>query len=124
MSDDPVTSDDLRSVLVTQFSAVPRRSWGFEALYHDGRLFAMFDGEELIAKWPDVTRERLRRSVPGIRAFREEDDVRDASWLRVPLAEVGVLEEAVSLALEAAEFVHTAEGAPKSRRMRRRDHSG
>jgi len=70
MSDDPVTSDELKTVLVTQFGAIPRRSWGFEALYRDGRLFAMFDGEELIAKWPVATRQRLRRRVPGIRSLQ------------------------------------------------------
>jgi hypothetical protein len=121
VSDDAVTREELRSFLVTDFGAVPRPSWGFDALYREGRLFAMFDGEELIAKWPVSTREHLRRSVPGVRAFREQDDVREADWLRVPLANLGDLEEAIGLAVEAAEFVHTPEGAPKSRHMRRQD---
>jgi hypothetical protein len=103
------------------FGAVPRRSWGFDALYREGRLFAMFDGEELIAKWPVSTREHLRRRVPGVRAFREQDDVREADWLRVPLANLGDLEEAIGLAVEAADFVHTPEGALKGRHTRRQD---
>jgi hypothetical protein len=116
-----VTREEVRPFLVTEFGAVPRRSWGFDALYRDRRLFAIFDGEELIAKWPVATREHLRRSVPGVRAFREQDDMREADWLRVPLANLGDLEEAIGLAIEAAEFVHTLEGAPKSRHRRRRD---
>ena len=121
MSDHAVTREELRSILVTDFGAVPRPSWGFDALYREGRLFAMFDGEELIAKWPVSTREHLRRNVPGVRAFREQDDVREAHWLRVPLANLGDLEKAIGLAIEAAEFVHTPEGAPKSRHKRRQN---
>jgi hypothetical protein len=116
-----VTREELRSFLLTEFGAVARRSWGFDALYREGRLFAMFDGEELIAKWPVSTRKHLRRSVPGVRAFREQDDVSGAAWLRVPLANVGDLEEAIGLAMEAAEFVQTPEGAPKSWHRRRQD---
>jgi hypothetical protein len=75
----------------------------------------MFDGEELIAKWPVSTRDHLRRRVPGVRSFREQDDVREAAWLRVPLGSLADLEEAIGLAVQAAEFVHTPEGAPKNR---------
>jgi hypothetical protein len=121
VSNHAVTREELRSLLVADFGAVPRQSWGFDALYREGRLFAMFDGEELIAKWPVSTREHLRRSVPGVRAFREQDDVREANWLRVPLANLADLDEAIGLAVEAADFVHTSEGAPKSRHMRRNE---
>jgi hypothetical protein len=119
VSNHAATREELRSFLVTDFGAVPRRSWGFDALYREGRLFAMFDCEDLIAKWPVSTREHLRRSVSGVRAFREQDDVREAAWLRVHVANLGDLEEAIGLAVEAAQFVHTAEGAPKRRRRPR-----
>ena len=122
MSDRTVTRAELRSFLVTDYGAVPRRSWGFDGLYRGGRLFAIFDGEELIGKWPAATREHLRRSVAGVRAFREQDDVREADWLRVPLANLGDLGEAIGLAVQAAEFVHTTEGAPKSQHRRRQHH--
>jgi len=121
VSGDSVTREELRSLLVTDFGAIPRRSWGFDALYRDGRLFVIFDGDELIGKWPASTRERLRRTTPGVRAFREEDDVRRAGWLRVPLANLDDLQEAIGLALEAADFVHSPEGAPKRRHRRRQN---
>ncbi len=65
VSDDPVTREELRSFLVADFGAVPRPSWGFDGLHREGRLFAMFDDEELIAKWPASTHEHLRRSWMG-----------------------------------------------------------
>lgn len=108
--------DDVRSFLIDDFGAVARRSWGLDALYHRDRLFVLFDGDDLVGKWPPATRARLRDEVAGVRAFMDEDDAAEASWLRVPLASLGDADAAIGLALEAAEYVHTPEGSPKGRR--------
>lgn len=118
MPDDQISQ--LRDFLIDSFGALPRRSWGLDALYHRGRMFLVFDGEEMVGKWPAVTRERLRTTLPGVRAFIEEGDAAEASWLRVPLATLADLDAAIELALEAAAYVHTAEGAPTTRRRSQR----
>ena len=107
---------EVREFLITTFGAKPRRSWGLDALYHRGRLFILFDGDDLVGKWPTDLRAELRASVRGVRAFMDEGDSPSATWLRVPLAKLGS-ERAIDLALSAAEYVHTAEGAPKHRHV-------
>jgi hypothetical protein len=44
VSNHTVTREELRSFLVTDFGAVPRPTWGLDARYREGRLFAIFDG--------------------------------------------------------------------------------
>jgi hypothetical protein len=112
---------DLRSFLIDEFGAIARRSWGLDALYYDDRLFVLFDGDDLVGKWPRTTRERLRAEVTGVRAFMDEDDAAEASWLRVPLSALVGLDAAMALALGAADYVHTTEGSPKKRRRRSAD---
>jgi hypothetical protein len=107
---------EVREFLVETFGAQPRRSWGLDALYHRGRLFILFDGGDLVGKWPPEVRTDLRATTPGVRAFMDDDDSPDASWLRVPLAGVSPT-RAIDLALRAADYVHTAEGAPKRRHV-------
>lgn len=108
--------DDVREFLVDKFGAHPRRSWGLDCLYHRGRLFVLFDAGELVGKWPSDVRGELRASVPGVRAFMNDNDDPDAAWLRVPLASLSAT-RAIDLALSAAEYVHTPEGAPKRRHL-------
>jgi hypothetical protein len=107
---------EVREFLVETFGAQPRRSWGLDALYHRGRLFVLFEGGDLVGKWPPQLRGELRATVPGVRAFMDENDSPDARWLRVPLASVSPA-RAIDLALGAADYVHTAEGAPKRRHL-------
>ena len=107
---------EVRTFLVEAFGARPRRSWGFDALYHRGRLFVLFDGPELVGKWPPALRSQVRSAVPGAHAFMDDTDSPMSAWQAVPLAEVGV-GRAIELALAAAEYVHTPDGAPKSRRV-------
>jgi hypothetical protein len=107
---------EVHEFLVATFGAQPRRSWGFDSLYHRGRLFILFDGGDLVGKWPPELRTELRASVPGAHAFMDEDDSPEAAWLRVPLANLSAA-RAIDLALSAAEYVHTAEGAPKARHV-------
>lgn len=107
---------ELRSFLVEVFAAEPRRSWGLDAFYHRGRLFVLFDGGDLVGKWPPKTRARLHATT-GARAFMGDTDASDASWLRISLDRLD-LDEAITLSLEAAEFVHTPEGAPQGRRSK------
>ena len=107
---------EVREFLTEAFGAQPRRSWGFDALYHRGRLFVMFDGGELVGKWPPAMRRELRTGVPGVHAFMDDTDSPESNWQSVPLAAVGA-GRAIELALAAAEFVHTPEGAPKNRRV-------
>ena len=99
-----------------EFGAQPRRSWGLDALYHEGRLFVMFDAGDLVGKWPLEMRDDLRATVPGVHAFMDDADSPEARWLRVPLAAVSA-ERAIDLALAAAAYVHTPEGAPVTRRV-------
>jgi hypothetical protein len=108
--------EEVREFLVDKFGAQPRRSWGLDCLYHRGRLFVLFDAGELVGKWPANVRGDLRASVPGTRAFMNDSDDLDAAWLRVPLANLSAA-RAIDLALSAAEYVHTPEGAPKSRHV-------
>lgn len=107
---------EVREFLVTTFGAQPRRSWGLDALYHRGRLFVLFDGGDLVGKWPAGQRTELRASVPGVHAFMDEDDSPEATWLRVPLASLSPA-RAIDLALSAADYVHTPKGAPKRRHV-------
>lgn len=108
---------EVREFLVDTFGAQPRRSWGLDSLYHRGRLFVLFDANDLVGKWPRDLRTELRASVPGVRAFmNDDDDDPEAAWLRVPLANLSAA-RAIDLALSAADYVHTTEGAPKSRHV-------
>lgn len=113
---DTITAE-VRDFLVGTFGAAPRRSWGLDALYHRGRLFVLFDAGALVGKFPPRLRRELRETVPGIHAFMDDSDSPTASWQAVPLAAIGA-ERAIEIALAAAAFVHTAEGAPRSRRKR------
>ena len=107
---------EVREFLVETFGAQPRRSWGLDALYHRGRLFVLFEGGDLVGKWPPQLRGELRARIPGVRAFMDEGDSPDATWLRVPLASVSPA-RAIDLALAAAAYVHTPQGAPKGRHV-------
>ncbi|MGH2489326.1 MAG: hypothetical protein ACRDFR_06900 [Candidatus Limnocylindria bacterium] len=107
---------EVREFLVETFGAQPRRSWGLDALYHRGRLFVLFDGGDIVGKWPPQLRSKLRARIPGVRAFMDEGDSPDATWLRVPLASVSPA-RAIDLALTAADYVQTPEGAPKRRHV-------
>jgi len=115
-SDPAATAAEVREFLVEAFGAQPRRSWGFDALYHRGRLFVIFDGAELVGKWPPAIRAELRAGVPGVHAFIDDTDSPAANWQSVPLAAVGA-SRGIELAFAAAEYVHTAEGAPRRRRL-------
>lgn len=108
--------DEVREFLVEAFGARPRRSWGFDALYHRGRLFVLFDGDDMVGKWPPAIREELRAAVPGSHAFLDDADSPEARWQSVPLAAIGS-GRAIELALTAAAYVHTPEGAPRRRRL-------
>jgi hypothetical protein len=110
--------DLLCLTMKAQFGAEQRRSWGSESLYSRGRLFVLFSDEDLVGKWPDGRREVLRASGRGVRPFMSDDELADARWLRVPLHSFSNLNEAVELCLEAAEYVHSPEGAPTTRRRR------
>ena len=113
---DPI-STEVREFLVGTFRATPRRSWGLDALYHGGRLFVLFDAGALVGKFPPSLRRELREGVPGVHAFMDDDDSSTASWQSVPLAAIGP-ERAIEIALAAAAYVHTPEGAPRGRRPR------
>jgi len=76
-SDPAATAAEVREFLVEAFGAQPRRSWGFDALYHRGRLFVIFDGAELVGKWPAAIRAELRAAVPGVHAFMDDTDSPD-----------------------------------------------
>jgi hypothetical protein len=114
---DPIEAE-VRDFLLGAFGASARRSWGLDALYHRGRLFVLFDAGALVGKFPPELRRELRETVPGTHAFMNDDDSPEASWQAVPLAAIGA-ERAIELALAAAAYVHTAEGAPKARRRSR-----
>ena len=111
---DPITVE-VREFLIGTFGAAPLRSWGLDALYHRGRLFVLFDAGALVGKFPPGLRRELRETVPGTHAFMDDADSPLASWQAVPVAAIGA-ERAIEIALAAAEYVHTAEGAPKARR--------
>ncbi len=115
---DPSTAE-VREFLVGTFGATARRSWGLDALYHGGRLFVLFDDGALVGKFPPEVRRELRASVPGVHAFMDDTDSPTASWQSVPMAAIGV-GRAIELALAAAEYVLTPEGAPRGRRPRSR----
>ena len=108
-------AEDVRAFLVAEFGAQPRRSWGFDSLYHRGRLFVLFDGGDLVGKWPVDQRHELRASIRGVHAFMSDVYDPDSTWLSVPLAGLHT-DRAIELALSAAEYVHTPAGAPKTRR--------
>jgi hypothetical protein len=114
---------ELRSLLVdslqAQFGAQRRRSWGHEALYSRGRLFVLFDEDDLVGKWPDKRRTSLR-AMPGVRSFVDDDRLDEARWLRVPLDSFANFDQALQLCLEAAEYVNSPEGAPQRRRKRKK----
>lgn len=110
----------LTSILTEQFGAVRRRSWGHDALYSQGRLFVLFDKEDMVGKWPDQRRAQLLNSRCDVRPFVDDDRADEARWLRVPLCSFGDTSAAVELALEAAEYVHTPAGAPTTRKRKRR----
>ncbi|HEX5939930.1 MAG TPA: hypothetical protein VFZ12_06185 [Dehalococcoidia bacterium] len=112
--------DSLTTILVEQFGATQRRSWGHDALYRDGRLFVLFDGSDLVGKWPDDRRSTLLASTWNVRPYVSDDDPTEARWLRIPLGSFDDVSEAVSLSLEAAEYVHTPAGAPSTRKRVRR----
>jgi hypothetical protein len=109
----------LTSILIEQFGATKRRSWGHDALYNQGRLFVLFDKGDLVGKWPDQRRAQLLDSRWDVRPFVEDDAPDEARWLRVPLCSFVDPSAAVELALEAAEYVHTPAGAPKARKRKR-----
>jgi hypothetical protein len=109
-------AEEVREFLVATFGAQPRRSWGLDALYHRGRLFVLFDGGDLVGKWPATQRAQLRASVRGVRAFMDDGDGTGAAWVRVPLANLSP-EQAIDLALQAAAYVHTGEGSPRRRHV-------
>ena len=113
---DPIAAE-VRDFLVGTFGAAPRRSWGLDALYHGGRLFVLFEDEALVGKFPPALRRELRETVPGMHAFMDDADSPTASWQAVPLAAIGA-ERAIGIALAAAAYVQTAEGAPRTRRRR------
>ena len=79
----------------------------------------LFDDGALVGKFPPDVRRELRASVPGVHAFMNDTDSPTASWQSVPMAAIGV-GRAIELALTAAEYVQTPEGAPKGRRPRGR----
>lgn len=110
----------LTTILVEQFGATQRRSWGHDALYRDGRLFVLFDAGDLVGKWPDARRAALLASSWNVRAFVSDDGPTEARWLRIPLSAFDDVSEAVNLSLEAAEYVHTPAGAPSTRKRARR----
>ena len=110
--------ESLTSALVDQFGAIQRRSWGHDALYHQGRLFVLFDNGDLVGKWPDSRRSALLASDLDVRPFVADDSPGEAMWLRVPLVSFSDVSDAISLSLEAAEYVHSPAGAPKTKRRR------
>lgn len=60
-SDPAAVAVEVRELLVDGFGAQPRQSWGLDALYHRGRLFVMFDDDQMIGKFPPDLRDRMRR---------------------------------------------------------------
>jgi hypothetical protein len=110
----------LAAILVGEFGATQRRSWGHEALYRDGRLFVLFDNGDLVGKWPDHRRTQLLNSQWDVRPYVSDEEPTEARWLRVPFKSFSDVSDAVSLSLEAADYVHTPAGAPMTRKRTRR----
>ena len=88
----------MTSALVDQFGAIQRRSWGHDALYHQGRLFVLFDNGDLVGKWPDSRRSALLASDLDVRPFVADDSPGEAMWLRVPLVSFSDVSDAIRTA--------------------------
>ena len=110
--------EDVRKALRDRVGATSRRTWHLDAMYGGGRMFLIFDGNELVGKWPPERVKALREAGLFVLPFMADSDDDSARWRRVALADLKDVEHAVELALESLAFVHTPEGAPRKRSTR------
>lgn len=87
-------------------------------MYGGGRMFLIFDGNDLVGKWPPERVSALRDEGLFVMPFMADSDDDSARWRRVPLANLRDVDHAVELALESLAFVQTPEGAPRKRSVR------
>lgn len=87
-------------------------------MYGGGRMFLIFDGTDLVGKWPAERVRELREAGTVTTPFMAEEGADTSRWSRVPLRKLATAEQGVDLALESLAFVHTPEGAPKKRSTR------
>jgi hypothetical protein len=106
---------DLEQRLRRELGARPRRTWHLDAWYAGGRMFCVFDGDDLVGKWPPDRVTELRVEGLASEPFLADDE-QSAKWWRVPLTRLRDVDAAVALAAEAAAYVQSAAGAPVTRR--------